>query len=318
MLTRVQLEIDSFNLTTPFYDRIGLCIQPYASFINHSCDPNAVVGFDDGRLFVKALRDVEEGEQIFVSYVDNTNPFELRQRELSERYFFDCACTKCEKGANAREERFLVAKPNLSALVDAERKAADLLRSAKDEENPSSATGKLYSAMNTLRGTGAWPITRQPFVQLRDELIVYLLEAQQFWPAFIHSAIRYLRIDPIVFPGSWHPIRNVHAWTLVKLAIHLFQAPDAMTPETAYLQKYGINLGLVIYSVLNDLRKLSSNELPTAQKIYRENYVEVRKEFEANGLNPDSMQNEIGAEWVKVGKLVDGVLKGEMAIEYVT
>ena len=237
----------------------------------------------------------------------------MRQRELQERYFFDCSCSKCQNGTKAREDRFLVAKPRVSNFADAERKAIDLLKSAKDEENPASAAEKLYSGMDFLRGTGAWPITRQPFSQLRDELIVYLLEAQQFWPAFVHSAIRYLRIDPIVFLEPWHPLRNVHAWTFVKLAIHLFQAPDATTPGNAELQKYGINLGLVVYSVLNDLQKLN-NELPTVQKVYKENYAEVRKEFEANGLDPDTMQNEIGVEWVKMDKLVDDALQGEAAM----
>ena len=42
----MKLDLNSFNFTTPFYDRIGLYLHPYAALINHSCDYNAVIGFD--------------------------------------------------------------------------------------------------------------------------------------------------------------------------------------------------------------------------------------------------------------------------------
>ncbi|KAL1957992.1 hypothetical protein VTO42DRAFT_5204 [Malbranchea cinnamomea] len=306
-----KLEINSFNLTTPFHDRIGLCIQPYASFINHSCDPNAVVGFDQGRIFIKALREIKSGEQVFISYVDNTNPFELRQKELLERYFFECTCPKCAMGTSAREDRFLVSQPDIPSLKEAEKNALELLESAKRDSNPAAAIEKLKSSVKILQKTEVWPITRQPFVQLRDELIASLIEGQQFGPAFIQSAIRYLRIDPTVFPGTWHPLRNVHAWTLVKLAIHIFEDPNVANADTALIREYGINLGLIIYSVLSDLNK-AEGELPTAEMTYKGNYIDVKKEFEANGLKPDTMKSEINAEWAKLEKLVNDTLRGDI------
>lgn len=305
------MDINSFNLTTPFYDSIGLCVQPYASFINHSCDPNAVVGFDEGRIYVKALKEIKEGEQIFISYVDNTNQFELRQKELLERYFFKCNCSKCALGTTAREDRFLTSQPDMSALKEAEQDALELLEYAKKDDDPPSAVRKLKSAMNVLHKTGAWPITRQPYVQLRDELIASLLDGQRFGPAFIQCALRHLRVDPFIFPGTWHPLRNVHAWTLVKLAIHIFQDPSVANADTAVIQAYGINLGLIIYSVLSDLNK-SENELPSVEMTYKGNYMDVKNEFEASGLKPDTMQSEINTEWAKLERLVDDTLKGDI------
>ena len=305
------MEINSFTLTTPFYDRIGVCLQPYASLINHSCDPNAVIGFDEGRIHVKALREIKTGEQVFISYIDNTNPLDVRQKELLERYFFECSCSKCALGTSSREDRFLTSKPDSSVVKDAEQGALDLLESAKQEEDPTYAIRKMKSAMNLLHKTGVWPVTRQPYVQLRDELIVSLLEGQRFGPAFIHSAIRHLRIDPFIFPAPWHPLRNVHAWTLVKLAIHIFQDPDVTNADTAVIQAYGINLGLIIYSVLSDLNK-SDFELPSVEMTYKGNYMDVKKEFEASGLQPDDMQSEINTEWAKLERLVDDTLKGDI------
>ncbi|KAF9885658.1 hypothetical protein FE257_012640 [Aspergillus nanangensis] len=86
-----KLDVNAFNLTTPLYDRIGLYLHPYAALINHSCASNAVVGFDGAYLTIKALRPIRQNEQIFISYVDATNPVDRRRTELRDRYFFDCS-----------------------------------------------------------------------------------------------------------------------------------------------------------------------------------------------------------------------------------
>lgn len=39
-----------------------------ARWINHSCDPNCEADDEDGRIFVKALRNIKAGEEIFYDY----------------------------------------------------------------------------------------------------------------------------------------------------------------------------------------------------------------------------------------------------------
>jgi SET and MYND domain-containing protein len=263
--------------------------------LNHSCDPNAVVGFDQGRIFVKALRPIKEGEQIFISYIDSTNPFAVRQKSLLDRYFFNCTCSKCAKGTAAREDKFLTPNPDMSDLINAEQPAAEVLASIEAGCSWADAVTKLTAAMDSLKETGVWPITRQPFVQLRDELSFYLLAEKQFGPAFVQLAIRHLKVDPVIFPGPWHPLRNVHAWTLVKVAILLFQP----------LQKSGVNLGLIIYSLLRTLNESASYELPTASREYKDTYEGARKEFIDNGLDPDNMEADLRAEWANLERLLD-------------
>ena len=63
--------------------------------INHSCEPNAEVAypFNSHRCVVNALRALEPGEQILISYL---NPAEMersrhsRRKTLRENYMFDC------------------------------------------------------------------------------------------------------------------------------------------------------------------------------------------------------------------------------------
>ena len=69
------------------------------SCINHSCNPNAHMTFSGaehrGHAWVRALRDIVEGEEILISYVDPTLPLASRQAKLREQYLFTCACTRC-------------------------------------------------------------------------------------------------------------------------------------------------------------------------------------------------------------------------------
>ena len=65
---------------------------------NHSCDPNVVMDFDDNNAVVscKALRDIEAGEELRMSYIarPESKPRKLRQAQLND-YLFECTCTRC-------------------------------------------------------------------------------------------------------------------------------------------------------------------------------------------------------------------------------
>ncbi|GAA6009589.1 hypothetical protein JCM10207_004115 [Rhodosporidiobolus poonsookiae] len=98
---------NSFSLTSPAdVSNIGVAISPLTALFNHSCAPNAVVVFPSfpspskpKNMAVVAIRDIEAGEEVLTSYVDLALPREERQKELKERYYFDCRCEACEAGA---------------------------------------------------------------------------------------------------------------------------------------------------------------------------------------------------------------------------
>jgi hypothetical protein len=45
---------------------------------------------------VTAVRDVNTGDEITVSYVDTGMDVEARRKELRETWFFECKCEKCK------------------------------------------------------------------------------------------------------------------------------------------------------------------------------------------------------------------------------
>lgn len=48
---------------------MGLCFEPKLAIANHSCTPSAEIGFEGRTLFMRALRNIEEGEEITISYI---------------------------------------------------------------------------------------------------------------------------------------------------------------------------------------------------------------------------------------------------------
>ena len=77
----------------------GSCFYALQSCMNHSCDPNTHAykraGVDtDGSAIILAKRAIEAGEEICISYIEESEPHQVRQSAL-EDYGFVCSCSRC-------------------------------------------------------------------------------------------------------------------------------------------------------------------------------------------------------------------------------
>lgn len=81
----------------------ALC--PMVRFANHSCLPNAEVFFERGMVVkLVASKDIAEGEEILISYVDETLDQAGREAGL-QGYGFNCSCDACIVGNRAKRRR---------------------------------------------------------------------------------------------------------------------------------------------------------------------------------------------------------------------
>ncbi|KKK12381.1 hypothetical protein P175DRAFT_0467687 [Aspergillus ochraceoroseus IBT 24754] len=331
-----KLDLNSFNLTNVLYDRVGLYLHPYASLINHSCDYNSVVGFDGDELFIKAVRPIKKDQQIFISYIDATNPTHRRKKELRERYFFTCECLKCSNPSpspNDIQNNLSTPTPTptltLTPAMEAiERRAYSLLDSSSAATTPETTTtaaatsSEIQSTLIRLLQSQSKEqqsiITTQPLISLRDELIATLIAAGKFKSAFLQAAIRYLRIDPVVYPYDGHPLRYLHAWALARLAMHLSQHIDAASPrsgaeaeaEAEAERLTGLDFSLVVWVVLRRLlgREEGGCTVPGFRRMVRRAFVEVRGEFVRNGVDLKGLEGAGMREWGRVEEVVAAVL----------
>ncbi|KAM0421208.1 hypothetical protein ACHAPT_010928 [Fusarium lateritium] len=68
-----------------------------ASRINHGCLPNAQNSWNENikKLTIHACRDIEEGEEINITYLSEHANYEARQSALEDRFHFRCSCSFC-------------------------------------------------------------------------------------------------------------------------------------------------------------------------------------------------------------------------------
>ncbi|KAK5418117.1 hypothetical protein LTR06_001866 [Exophiala xenobiotica] len=224
------LTINSFTLTNFLSEPMGLALHPRTSQFNHSCRPNAFVRFDvfkgesapqkSGRhhISVHALRQIQEGEEITLGYVDGTYPFEKRQQELKERYFFTCSCELCTK------ERETAANPLHTTSVvhpkveEAEQNAEQVHSDVQSEPGLEyTQVDKIKQAMAGLAGTGSWRLHQYPWPQLRAQLLAGLLGSGKYSEAFLQSAVMARLTHPAMYEQAYHPLRLMQMFNLWNL-----------------------------------------------------------------------------------------------------
>lgn len=79
---------------------LSVCLFPLGCMFNHSCSPNAcfVAGSQkeaQGEVLIRAVRDIKEGEELTISYINMYQPRPARRQELLSTKYFYCECPRC-------------------------------------------------------------------------------------------------------------------------------------------------------------------------------------------------------------------------------
>ncbi|KAF1911545.1 hypothetical protein BDU57DRAFT_92613 [Ampelomyces quisqualis] len=328
---------NALTLITPTLDPLGLIFDPVLGHVNHSCEPNAFAMMDGASTSLRTLRPINKGEEIYISYIDASNPFHRRQSELKARWFFDCNCTKCQKGATLDEDTWAhqpntvptkfkeiadtilthekVAQDLANCVGDTqdERRAAALQGKAFAEyeetqamQDPSQVIGKIEDAMQLCHQSGLWHIHRQPYAALRDDLIVNLLSLAKYPTAWAHCAKRYKHILPKLYPVPFHPIRVVQTWQMAVLAVYLAGTPEGVGAP-------GVNMGLIAMMLVKqvlDAAGLSHGKESAFAKSVGSKAEEMMVELKRSlGGSPDSavMNAELEAQREMLGQMGDWI-----------
>ncbi|GAA0144096.1 histone modifying enzyme [Lithospermum erythrorhizon] len=75
---------------------VGNAVYMLPSFYNHDCDPNAhILWIENTSARLKALRDIQAGEELTICYIDASMDRDARQTILYEGFGFRCNCLRC-------------------------------------------------------------------------------------------------------------------------------------------------------------------------------------------------------------------------------
>ncbi len=95
-------ECNSFGVWHASAVDIGLCLLPLASYFNHSCVPCVGYVRRHRAYAFYALRDIEQGQALAISYVDLRLRRAVRRQLLATYFHFDCDCQRCLAVAKAQ------------------------------------------------------------------------------------------------------------------------------------------------------------------------------------------------------------------------
>jgi len=318
-------------------------LDPFAARANHSCSPNAYIVFDGAQMSFRALAPMKKDEEILVSYIESSNPYHLRQRELLERYFFRCQCTKCQQGVKTVEDRFLKNPEKLGPRWDkdiqwpqgamtgfSQTDVDDKSNYVSDSTVGASLESTQWLARKQLETARRYPqpIPAEKMEEAVDTIQLGLSVCLQthIWPEHRQplAAIRqfvfttflsfkqglkiYFHINPILYPQTCHPLRVIHNWTLMNLLLYYLD-PNANLQAEAELRDAGVEFGVVVYGLLlevyDNVTSSHGRDSTFAKEVRRKMEEVVTDMTRGDAKELHGIKNRIEPQWRILRKLAD-------------
>lgn len=286
--------INTHTLTTSNLDPLGLCLSPHSALLNHSCTPNTAIIFSGPTLTLRSLAAIPATCELFISYIDTTNPTSARQSELRSRYFFNCTCTFCSAGITNG-----LPDPGPDHNFDAIEERAVGLHAEASTLVPDRAAALLKSALGLL---GHCPPHRQPHPSILHTAFLNAIATQSWAIALSYALKAYFFIDPLHYRLRWHPVRVVRKWVLLRLVIQIARLVSEGDGRIRVLEKFGIEWQIVARGLFQEI----SDGAPFSHGSNSPFTAEIETFGEGAGMGKEKFESGILEEqWAKLRKVAD-------------
>lgn len=137
-----QIHCNGFTLEDEELSHIGLAVFPDIALVNHSCCPNVIVTYRGINAEVRAVQEISQGQEIYISYIDLLYPTVDRIERLRDTYYFSCDCKECSTKSmdmmkmKVRKLSDEISQKEISDMVRYARNAVEEFRRAKREKSP--------------------------------------------------------------------------------------------------------------------------------------------------------------------------------------
>uniref|UniRef100_A0A668A500 [histone H3]-lysine(4) N-trimethyltransferase n=1 Tax=Myripristis murdjan TaxID=586833 RepID=A0A668A500_9TELE len=91
-----QVACNGFTVEDEELYHMGTALYPDVALINHSCLPSVIVTYNGTMAEVRAVQDMNPGDEVLISYIDLLYPTDDRNDRLRESYYFTCDCQECK------------------------------------------------------------------------------------------------------------------------------------------------------------------------------------------------------------------------------
>ncbi|XP_033873159.2 N-lysine methyltransferase SMYD2-like [Acipenser ruthenus] len=138
-----QVNCNGFTIEDEELSHLGSAVFPDVALMNHSCCPNVIVTYKGTLAEVRAIQEINAGDEVFTSYIDLLYPTDDRNDRLKDSYFFNCECKECAtkgKDKAKMETRKMNEPPQPETIRDMVKYARNVIeefRRAKHYKTPS-------------------------------------------------------------------------------------------------------------------------------------------------------------------------------------
>jgi len=128
-----QVNCNGFTIEDEELSHLGSAAFPDVALMNHSCSPNVIVTYKGTVAEVRAVQEINPGDEIFNSYIDLLYPTEDRNERLVDSYFFSCECTECTSKSKDKAKMELKKKLSPPPTEDAIRTMVNYAKNVIEE-----------------------------------------------------------------------------------------------------------------------------------------------------------------------------------------
>ncbi|RYP93243.1 hypothetical protein DL770_000618 [Monosporascus sp. CRB-9-2] len=314
--------------------KLGIGFDPFLCNANHSCEPNAILVFNQPQTLLRALKPIKKGEEVLMRYVEETNPFSVRQADLRERYYFSCQCPKCTKGSKFQEDAFAKRPEELSAeyckiadglitrheanlhkfFVPANDETAQRRMAALQAEAFSVSrrpTGyadeeEVKAALKMCINSGMWTWTRQPIPELCRQLFGLYIASGNPYRAFRLGLKRHFEITPKLHSQPFYPRRLIDLWAMSTVT-NVLCGPMHQAIYDEFAQS-GVDLRTVYFGFLLDLRdnlpKMYGMESPFG-RVVEQTYAQLMANIDISDAKIRELVKEVWPALEIIARKVD-------------
>uniref|UniRef100_A0A8C5H7U8 [histone H3]-lysine(4) N-trimethyltransferase n=1 Tax=Gouania willdenowi TaxID=441366 RepID=A0A8C5H7U8_GOUWI len=197
---------------------LNLCL------VNHNCWPNCTVILNHGKIELRALGKIEEGEELTVSYVDYLNLSEERQRHLKTQYFFECTCEHCKNKTKDDLKMAGREKDGVKPTEEQVKEASDYCYQMMDKIEKARLNGDYHEVVKLCRGCieKAEPVLADTHIYL---LRIYSTMSEvQSYLQYFEEAADYARKMVEGYVKLYHPNNAALGMAAMRAGVTHWQA----------------------------------------------------------------------------------------------
>lgn len=207
-----------FTISDAELQEVGVGLYPSLSLLNHDCGPNCVMVFEGTKLHLRAVKDIEVGEELSISYIDSLALTDERQKQLKEQYHFTCHCQRCD--SRDKDEM----------MASGEATTCNLLKDALprlDELKAKSNWPELLDLCKRLLSSAGDTVPQSNLSRLKvTDAALDACVQLGLWEEALTYGLKTLPVYRLYFPDP-HPVHGIQLMRVGKLQHYLEHIADA-------------------------------------------------------------------------------------------